>query len=486
MGKARTLRVRAYSIDFYCFLDYLSRVKKSEIIFSIVAVPVDFVMLMLAGLAAYFLRTGVISVFRPVLFQINLPIERYILLVALVSAIFLLIYALAGLYHLRSTRSVIEEFSSVILSSSAAIMLVIVAIFLRQELFDSRFLVVAFWILAMLFVGIGRLAMRYIQKYVMTHHGFALHRVLLIGAGEISQRIAIEIEQNPVAGYVLVKNISEPDFLLMSDLVKRDAIDEVILANADLEHARSIELIDFLHEHHIGFRFVPNTFQTLTKNIEMTTFAGLPVVELHRTALHGWGQVFKRGLDVIGSLFGLIVLSPIFIAVAFSIKWETAGSVFVGLKRVSCRKHFRLYKFRSMIENAEELKPYLMQLNERVDSPLFKIRDDPRVTGIGRILRKYRLDELPQLWNVLKGDVSLVGPRPHQPDEIELYQKHHRRVLAIKAGVTGMAQISGSSDLPFDQEVALDSLYIENWTLWQDIRILILTVLKLFRDRSAV
>ncbi len=127
-----------------------------------------------------------------------------------------------------------------------------------------------------------------------------------------------------------------------------------------------------------------------------------------------------------------------------------------------------------------------MYLNERKDSPLFKIKNDPRVTGIGKFLRRYRLDELPQFWNVLVGDISLVGPRPHQPDEIAKYEKNHKRVLAIKAGVTGLAQISGSSDLLFEKEVALDILYIENWSLVQDIRILILTFLKLFRDHSAV
>jgi lipopolysaccharide/colanic/teichoic acid biosynthesis glycosyltransferase len=139
-----------------------------------------------------------------------------------------------------------------------------------------------------------------------------------------------------------------------------------------------------------------------------------------------------------------------------------------------------------MIENAEELKPYLAALNERTDGPLFKMRDDPRVTRVGKFLRRYRLDELPQFWNILMGHMSIVGPRPHQSDEIARYAKHHRKVLAIKAGATGMAQVAGSSDLPFEEEVALDTFYIENWSLVLDVRICIKTVLKMFRDRSAV
>ena len=138
-----------------------------------------------------------------------------------------------------------------------------------------------------------------------------------------------------------------------------------------------------------------------------------------------------------------------------------------------------------MVKNAEELKPYLEMFNERQDGPLFKIKNDPRITRVGRFIRRFRLDEIPQFWNVLKGDMSLVGPRPHQPDEIEKYEKHHKRVLAIKAGATGLAQVSGSSDLLFDQEVTFDTFYIEKWSLWLDFKIVIKTLIKVFTDRSA-
>ena len=139
-----------------------------------------------------------------------------------------------------------------------------------------------------------------------------------------------------------------------------------------------------------------------------------------------------------------------------------------------------------MVRNAEELKPALAILNERQDGPLFKIKNDPRITGVGQSIRRYRIDELPQLWNVLLGDISLIGPRPHQPDEIERYEKHHKRVLSIKAGATGIAQVSGSSDLAFEQEVALDTYYIEHWSIWMDLKIILKTIFKMFSDRSAV
>ena len=143
-----------------------------------------------------------------------------------------------------------------------------------------------------------------------------------------------------------------------------------------------------------------------------------------------------------------------------------------------------MFKFRGMIENAEELKPLLADFNERADGPLFKMKDDPRITRVGRFIRRWRLDELPQFINVFRGDISLVGPRPHQPDEIARYTKHHRKVLAIKAGATGIAQASGASDLPFEEEVTLDTFYIENWSLWLDVRIILKTVARMLRGSA--
>ena len=139
-----------------------------------------------------------------------------------------------------------------------------------------------------------------------------------------------------------------------------------------------------------------------------------------------------------------------------------------------------------MIKDADRLKPLLADFNERSNTPLFKMRNDPRLTKVGRFIRKFRLDELPQLINVLKGEISLIGPRPHEPQEIARYQKHHKRVLAMKAGASGLAQVSGASDLDFEEEVALDTYYIEHWSLWLDIKIIFRTIGKMFFDRSAV
>lgn len=460
--------------------------KKSELIFSVLLLPVDFVMLMAAGIATYFLRTRILSSFRPVLFEFNLPFEKYLILMVAMSAVFIVAYAVSGLYQLASTRRTLEEFSKVVIASSAGIMAIIVYIFLRQELFDSRFLVLGAWFFAIVFVSSGRLLVRYIQRYLVSRRDFGIHKVMIIGDDQTTQKVVQHIRDNPAFGYRIVKHLSNPEVAEVKSAIGNPGIDEVLLANPNYPADKVIEIVEFCHENHLTFRFVPNIYQTLTANFAFDALAGVPLVELKRTALDGWGRVAKRIIDTLGSLIGLAMLAPIFAVIAFAIKWETEGPVFVCLERVSGKKHFKLYKFRSMIKDAEKYKAFLAAFNERADSPLFKMKNDPRITPFGKFLRKFRLDELPQLWNVLVGEISLVGPRPHQPDEIDRYEKHHKRVLAIKAGVTGLAQISGSSDLPFEEEVALDTFYIENWSFWQDTRILILTLLKLLRDRSAV
>ncbi len=459
--------------------------KKADLFFNVLRLPMDFLMLLAAGATTYIFRTEILRTFRPVLFEFNLPLIKYLYLVVFVSILFIVSYAISGLYSMKVRMGIAEEFSKVLVASSAAVMAIIVYIFLRQELFNSRFLVLGGWFFAILFVFLGRMLVRYLQVFFVSKYDFGIHKIMVVGNDQVATNIIDEITKNPSSGYRIVKHLFKLEVGEIKPLVASFGVDEIILANHDYPADKIVELIDFCNENHLVFKFVPNLSQTMTTNYEVDVINGMPLIELKRTALDGWGKVIKRVLDVFSGALGLVLFSPLMGIIAFAIKWETEGPVFARLKRVSKNKEFDLLKFRGMIKNAEELKPYLKVFNERQDGPLFKIKNDPRITGIGRFIRKYRLDEIPQFWNVLKGDMSLVGPRPHQPDEIKRYEKNHKRVLAIKAGATGLAQVSGSSDLPFDQEVALDTFYIENWSLWLDFKIIIKTLVKVFTDRSA-
>jgi len=464
--------------------------KQSDLFFNVLRLPVDFTMLLVAGIATYFLRTELLSAFRPVLFEFNLPLLRYVYLVIFVSLLFIGAFAISGLYSMKARLGIGEELSRLLVASSAGIMTVIIYIFLRQELFDSRFLVLGGWFFAVVFVFVGRMIIRWLQSVAVSKYSFGVHKLILIGANDISDKIALEIKNDSSSGYRIVKQIPRFDLEEVGLAITTLGADEVILADPNFPTAEIDDLINVCHEKHVVFKFIPAS-QMFTSNFDLNIFKGLPLVEIKRTNLDGWGRVIKRIIDVVGSLIGLIILFPLFGFMALAIKWETEGPVFARLKRVSKNKEFFLYKFRGMISvdadgGSESLKAFLVTFNERKDGPLFKIKNDPRITNVGRVIRKYRLDELAQFINILKGDMSLVGPRPHQPDEISNYQKHHKKVLAIKAGATGLAQVSGSSDLDFEKEVALDSFYIDNWSLWLDFKIVLKTALKMFFDRSAV
>jgi exopolysaccharide biosynthesis polyprenyl glycosylphosphotransferase len=445
-------------------------------------------MFVLAGITAYFLRVSpLIAKWRPVLFSLNLPLEKYLFLVLIVSIFGVLVFAVSGLYNNSAQKKIFKEVLQIIVAVSATVLIIILYIFFNQALFDSRFIILVAWFLAIVFVGLGRFFVKKLQRFMVGRYNVGVKNIIIVGEDRLSRKVVKEIEKNPELGYRIIKIFLEfkideiKNFILEND----SRVDETVLASPQYERNDVLDLLDFCEEQRIGFKFVPNLFQAHTTNVELNTFDGVPLIEIKRTPLDGWGRILKRWVDIFGSIFGLIVLSPLFLIIAIIIKLDSEGPVFVRLKRISQKQEFGLYKFRSMIKNAEALKKNLMDKNERGDGPLFKIKNDPRVTKIGRILRKTRIDETPQLINVLKGEMSLVGPRPHQPDEIAKYEKHHKKVLLIKPGITGMAQISGSSDLPFEEEVKLDTYYVENWTLLKDIYILVKTVIFAFKDKSA-
>ncbi len=460
--------------------------KKSELIFSAILVPVDLAMFLLAGTLAYFVRTSsVIADWRPVMFSVSLPFGEFFMFLSIAGIFTLAVCALTGLYQIRPSKKLFEVFYQVAIAVSASVLAVIVVLFLTGKEFESRFLVLATWILSIFFIFIGRFLIKKIQRFLVGKYNIGTHNVLIIGGDGMSANIVKEINNNPDLGYRIIRHFPKLDINKIKKALENPAVDSVMLASPNYKKEGILDIIDFCEEHHIGFKFVPNLFQTLTTNIEIDTFGGVPLIEIKKTPLDGWGKILKRGIDIIGSGIGILLLWPFYLVIGAIIKIDSPGPVMIKLKRISQGKKFNLYKFRSMVKNAEKIKPKLLEKNERTDGPLFKIKNDPRITKAGKFLRRFRIDEFPQLINVFKGEMSLIGPRPHQLDEIAQYKKHHKKVLLIKSGMTGLAQVSGSSDLSFEEEVKLDSYYIENWSLKKDIYILLKTVLVLFIDRSA-
>jgi exopolysaccharide biosynthesis polyprenyl glycosylphosphotransferase len=230
---------------------------------------------------------------------------------------------------------------------------------------------------------------------------------------------------------------------------------------------------------------VPDLFELRLSHVDLGTVAGIPWVRLNENAIAGWNQVLKRAMDVVLSAWLLLCSAPLFLVLAILIKLDSPGPVYFRQVRLGKGgAPFTCYKFRSMRDGADGEVQLLETLNE-ADGPLFKIRADPRLTRIGRFLRRTSLDELPQLLNAFRGEMSLVGPRPPIPSEVERYEDWHRRRLEVVPGMTGMWQVSGRSQLSFDEMVMLDLYYIENWSLTLDLQILARTIPAVFRASGA-
>ena len=464
--------------------------KKSELFFTTVLVPLDFLMLFLAGLSSYFIRTHpLITQYRPVVFHLNLPIDKYLGLVIAVSLYFLIVFALVGLYKIKVRRAILDDFLKIIIGVSAGIFILVLYIFISRELFDSRFLVLAGWFFAVVFVSMGRFFIIHLQKFLIKKYHFSANHVLVIGKDNISEKIIRNIKEEPNLGYLFAGNLTDPDLEKVKEKVVNSKIDEIILANLDWPKEKIIKLTNFCEENHVVFKFVPNIFQTLTVNSSAITLGEIPLIEIKRTVLDGWGRVIKRIFDIIFSLFFIIIFSPIYILLAILIKVDSSGPVIYKDYRYGYKKKkFKFYKFRSIKADlcdgefgTKEGNRILKELesdqekNIRNNSPLHKIKNDPRVTKLGKFIRKYSLDELPQFFNVLKGDMSIVGYRPHMSYEVEKYNSEQRKMFCSKPGITGLAQVSGRSDIDFDEEVKLDLFYIENWSVKLDLIILFKT-----------
>jgi exopolysaccharide biosynthesis polyprenyl glycosylphosphotransferase len=457
--------------------------KKGDLVFASFLVPVDYLMLVCSGIFVYFLRFSALDQFRPVIYEI--PFSQYLQSILIISLLWLGVFAGAGLYNLRTKKRFSREFPKVFAACSLGIMLVVVFIFFRGEYFSSRFIILAAWLISFLFVSLGRVLI-HIAELIAYKKGKNLEPILILGRSPEAQKMIQLLKDNPGFGYQVLGHPQNFFELQEKWSSRSQEINQIIQFEPFAKRAEMLSVIDFCQEHQIIFRYVADIFGSLLSNIEVETLSGFPVITLNQTALQGWGRIAKRAFDLFFSVLGLIVGLPLFLILAIIVKLDSPGPVLVKLERKGQKnKSFMLYKFRSMVPNAAQLKKDLMEHNERI-GPLFKMKNDPRVTRFGKILRQSSLDELPQLFNILKGEMSLVGPRPHEPQEILKYERPHKQLLTIKPGLTGLAQISGRSDLPFDKEAELDIYYIENWSLLLDLQIILMTIPIILTKKNAV
>lgn len=469
--------------------------KRSELFFSAIQIPVDFIMVVLAAVSAFAIRNfPQIIILKPKLYEFPFPV--YFKLVLVVAPVFILVYALEGLYRIKTTRKFWQEVFKVFIASSLVLMIIIIAIFLQRTWFSSRFIILAGWMLIVVYVSIARFVLNEVQKILLIRKGIGAHRVLLIGENEQINYIRKVIKSKPSLGYKIIDRIDSFSLRAIKETREHKGVDEIILCDQSITDAEQEKIIDYCAINNISYKYIPTSLQA--SQIMMGMIDSTPIIEVKHTPLDGWGKIIKRIFDIVGSSILIILSFPIMFIVSMLIKIEDGkGPIIYKNERVgSDGKKIYVYKFRYMkweycisrsnpdFEKALEYEKKLIKERSLREGPLYKIKNDPRKTKIGSFVEKYSIDEIPQFFNVLTGDISLVGPRPHQKREVEKYKEYHRRLLTIKPGVTGLAQISGRSDLDFEDEYKLDVYYIENWSLWMDVQICFKTLGVLFRRRK--
>lgn len=449
--------------------------KRSELFFTILLLPVDVIMILLAFVLAYKLRLS--FEFVPVIYVEPFPV--YFRLILWTMPAWTLIFAMNGLYS-TDRRGVAREFGKIVVSVSAAIALLTVGIFLGRIFFFSRLIIAMSWVLSIALVLFGRYLTLFIQRRLY-RSGIGVHRVIVIGHNGGTKSLARQLNENKKLGYKIIKLIDHDGISKIAEIVRRNPCDEILIADVEMDQKEIEQVANFCHQNNLGFKMIPNLFLVQSTHTNIQTLAGVPILEFRRTPLDGWGRIIKRIIDLIFSAVFIIILSPIMLAIAALIRATSKGPILFRQERVGLEKNFTFLKFRTMKEGAEkEHQAYIKKYGN-----MFKLKNDPRVTPFGKFLRQTSLDELPQFFNVLMGNMSLIGPRPPMPEEVARYNSFQRRRLGVKPGMTGLWQVSGRSDLSFDEWVRLDAYYIEHWSLWLDFVIFLKTIWIVFRGRGA-
>lgn len=482
--------------------------KRSELFFSVILVPLDFLALLSAFVVAYILRVKVEA--KPVAHPI--PALEFLQIILILLPAWIIIFALSGLYSQSSLRGRLDEIGKIFVAVSGGVMFTILLDFLQpQSLFPSKAVPIYAYGLGLIFVLTSRSIVRAVQRGLF-NFGVGVHNAFIIGSGEIAQRIYAELS-HASSGYRLLGCVDTaggagrrmPGLKIFSTFeeaiqsLKKGVLDEIIQADSGLGQDAVLELVNYATNHHIAYRFVPNQFGLYASNSSLGSLAGIPMIEIRLTPLEGWGRIVKRTFDILGSLVCIVILSPILLIVSVLVKLkDPAGPVFYRHRRLSRNgREVFVLKFRTMVwrycdgadrpfKSAAETF-HAMGRDDLIPefNKVQKLDDDPRVNRFGRVLRRTSLDELPQLFNVLGGDMSLVGPRPILPKELEHYGDDSSRFLALKPGITGLWQISGRNDVSYEDRVKLDIYYVENWSLFLDTKILLKTVRTILRGRGA-
>jgi exopolysaccharide biosynthesis polyprenyl glycosylphosphotransferase len=422
----------------------------------------------------------------------------------LLTALVLLLLQVRGLYRLPRWTTLLDEALSISGAVSHAMAIVILYSFL-QRFYPSRLIYVYAWILTIVLLVLKRLVVRQVRERFWVR-GIGVDRVLVVGAGRAGQRLMQWLLGQPQLGYQVVgflddtpppenwaiathRRVVRPEHLGTSadirHVVRAQRVDEVIIALPPTAHAQMLWIMDQCRAEEVEFKLVPDLFELAMDRVNIHEVAGLPLIGLKPARISGWNYWVKRSMDLFVALVVLIAGAVPMALIALAIKMDSDGPVLFRQERVGRNgRRFICYKFRTMVRDAETLNDYL-EKEYGIDGRLIKHRQDPRRTRVGRVLRRASLDELPQFFNVLLGEMSVVGPRPPVPAEVARYDEWHHGRLLVTPGLTGLWQVSGRSNLTFDEMVRLDLYYAEHWSPWLDLKVILRTIPAVLTARGA-
>lgn len=422
------------------------------------------------------------------------------------TALVLIVFPLRGVYQVQEHLSMLD----VVPRLTGGFSIVVAGVILMAFFFQftpSRLIFLYVFAFGLCFMFGHRIVLALVKRWLL-RRGVGVDRVLIIGEREGGRRIMQSMLGNPDYGYRLVGyagdsrrgdsvNVATENGVLtcprlgdidqIGELVERHRVDEVVVVDDRTSSISVADVIDQCRGAGVKLRVVPDLLQMSLDRVDFSEINGVPTIGIRDASIRGWNAIIKRFVDLsISSV--LIVLAAIPMAIiAILIKRDSPGPVFYTQTRVGkYGQPFTIYKFRCMVTNADQLWSDMVKASQKPDGGLwFKDPDDPRITKVGKRLRRLSIDELPQIFNVLRGDMSLIGPRPPLPVEVVEYKEWHLQRLLVRPGLTGLWQVNGRSDLAFDEMVRLDLYYAENWTLWMDIKIMLRTIPAVLLGRGA-
>jgi len=466
----------------------------SEVLIPVITILSDILAIFLSFLISYYLRfySPLAKIF-PLDGPIP-PISGYLILSFMVIPVWILIFQSRKMYRPRRVVFIFDEFFLISRLVTFGIIFSFGLIFFYRVFPYSRLVFVLIWAVSIILITLGRYIVLKIEK-TLYNRGKALNISLIAGNNETALDIFDNFSKHSYAGFKVIGYIEEDDFngenflkgksklgnfSQIVSVIKKYNVRTVLVTIPSSEHDKLYELMKICEGENVDFFLVPDFLEMITSSVRVQEIDGIPFLKIKSIPMNVWNSILKRIFDVIFALTFLILISPLFIILAILVKLSSPGKVFYYQERVSIEgKKFQMIKFRSMIEGAE-----------KSTGAVFASKDDKRSTPIGKLLRKFSLDELPQFINVLKGDMSIVGPRPEREifinkmkNEIPKYLDRHR----VKCGITGWAQVNGlrGGETSLEKRIEYDIYYIENWSIIFDLKIIIKTIREMFFSKAA-